>query len=859
MNTNLKPRLTPTKPAHTTVDERSMPDVVVLKFVEGSGIRLRGGRFVAEARAAMPDETLLARSRLDMNSAAQQLESINRLLTSSNVEIIRAWSRTEEELAKDRLVAQSRTGEEMADLDLYSYLRVTSGDRKDSEKLIDALNAHAIVEIAYPQYVAQPASSALMVRPDVSPTTGNFEALQSYKRPAPVGIDSEYAALFPGGRGRGIRIIDVESGWTRDHEDFPPLFFDGAGINSEQRAHGTAVVGVLAAPDNGFGVTGIATDADVGVCTVWRLAIMPIPAAIDEAASHLRAGDVLLIEMHAPGPASGRTCMLGDCSQWEFVAQEYWQQDWDVIHNAVGRDIVVVEAAGNGGMDLDDAFYEERFDRGRDSGAILVGAGFSNGDCSAHPWSNAGTRVDVQGWGDSVMTLQYGNVRANGDDERQFYTTGFSGTSSASPVVAGAAACVQGILSAAGRPILNSKQMRDLLSGTGTGQRGSRNIGPLPNLRRALSSLGFAQPENVEYYSGKFVAYIDAGGRVWGMAVDNTLPWRLDDLTSLTGAPPAATTSRIAAYRWRAGQSVQVAYCSADGHIHELFVMPGNNWAHADLTVLTGAPPADGRHLSGYAWERGAAKQIVYTTSDGHIHELVVSRGGAWSHADLTEITGAPPADGRQVCAGTFEAQAEKHVVYTDSFGLVHELVARIDRPWTYVGTARITTAPFADGRTMAGYGWVGGQSWQCCYATPDGHIIAIFRPWNGAWQYSDLTAQTGAPLADHRGLWAHAWEASGSKQIVYTTAAGHIVELSVGLGSPWMWSDLTAATGAPLFTGGPLRSAAWEGSGKHVVYVVGGRVIEMYVATGASWAYADLTSLSAGVPGTILSLVAGT
>jgi len=46
--------------------------------------------------------------------------------------------------------------------------------------------------------------------------------------------------------------------------------------------------------------------------------------------------------------------------------------------------------------------------------------------------------------------------------------------------------------------------------------------------------------------------------------------------------------------------------------------------------------------INGYAWEDGQSKQIVFATADGHIHELYVNVGGAWAHADLTAIAGAP-------------------------------------------------------------------------------------------------------------------------------------------------------------------------------------------------------------------------
>lgn len=44
-------------------------------------------------------------------------------------------------------------------------------------------------------------------------------ANQGYLDPAPDGIDAEYAWTFVGGDGAGQRFIDVERGWTSDHED----------------------------------------------------------------------------------------------------------------------------------------------------------------------------------------------------------------------------------------------------------------------------------------------------------------------------------------------------------------------------------------------------------------------------------------------------------------------------------------------------------------------------------------------------------------------------------------------------------------------------------------------------------------
>lgn len=128
-------------------------------------------------------------------------------------------------------------------------------------------------------------------------------------------------------------------------------------------------------------------------------------------------------------------------------------------------------------------------------------------------------------------------------------------------------------------------------------------------------------------------------------------------------------------YSWEAGQSKQVVYQTADHHIHELYVTVGGTWQHADLTAITGAPPAH-QIIEGYSWSMGrskSSKQVVFRTVTGHIHELYMIKGGTWQHADLTDITGAPPA--WQIRNGySWKAGKAKQVVYQTDDGHIHEL-----------------------------------------------------------------------------------------------------------------------------------------------------------------------------------------
>ncbi|HTP36573.1 MAG TPA: hypothetical protein VMJ75_30565 [Candidatus Acidoferrales bacterium] len=109
--------------------------------------------------------------------------------------------------------------------------------------------------------------------------------------------------------------------------------------------------------------------------------------------------------------------------------------------------------------------------------------------------------------------------------------------------------------------------------------------------------------------------------------------------------------------------------------MHELFVTMDDPWDHADLTAIAGSPAAPGASPAGYAWKGGCSKQVVYLTSDGHVHELWVRRFGSWSHADLTAMTNAPAAVGPPLSGYGWYTGGTKQVMYRGtSNGHVHEL-----------------------------------------------------------------------------------------------------------------------------------------------------------------------------------------
>ncbi|HXV99726.1 MAG TPA: S8 family serine peptidase, partial [Anaerolineae bacterium] len=256
------------------------------------------------------------------------------------------------------------------------------------------------------------------------------------------------------------------------------------------RNHGTAVLGEMIANDDGQGVTGICPGADVGTVSIGS---MSTAEALMTAADNLQPGDAILIELHAPGPHynfQSRPDQLG------YVCMEYWQANFDAIQYCWASGLVVVEAGGNGAENFDNAtYYGDLFDTTyRNSHAIIVGAGHPAvdfNDLERESFSNYGERVNLQGYGSDVYTTGYGGLYNGSGVEDSFYTATFSGTSSASPIVTGAVACLQGRYKQIYGVPMTVDQIRKVLVSTGTPQMGnlSEHIGPRPDLEAAFANL----------------------------------------------------------------------------------------------------------------------------------------------------------------------------------------------------------------------------------------------------------------------------------------------------------------------------------------------------------------------------------
>ncbi len=310
--------------------------------------------------------------------------------------------------------------------------------------------------------------------------TPDFESKQNYLQDSPIGVGAMSAWEIPGGTGRNVKVIDIETCFEDSHEDFQTPFWIGGNPDCDSTNHGTAVWGEIAAKRDGKGVTGIAHESEFGIygfiegdlADVNDAYIENMNKGIQGATEALEAGDVLVIEQQMVGPELEK-----------YTAVEYWPHIFDQLKAATQKGIICVEAAGNGNSNFDDPSYEGAFDlKVRDSGCILVGAVDATTK-ERLSFSNYGSRVDASGFGRGVVTTGYGHLFNQG--ETRMYTDRFSGTSSATPIVAGAIAVVSSIAKEKGK-LISPRRFRNSLRATGVKQGvsgGEKRVGNFPDIK----------------------------------------------------------------------------------------------------------------------------------------------------------------------------------------------------------------------------------------------------------------------------------------------------------------------------------------------------------------------------------------
>jgi serine protease len=387
---------------------------------------------------------------------------------------------------------------------MYAHMKhiiTTLQQRTSHAARLVLFSAAALITIAHPATV----NAATLATASISPSYVND---QRHLKDAPIGAgvyahvgDSDH--VYPGSQGSLVKVVDLEYAWNTGHEDLSQLRqSDTAWTNGTPAASagntdaGAAATGVLVGDRNAFGITGIVPRADYHTMNVNNKERgYDIGRSIRIAADKMATGDIMLInqQWYAPGNKG-------------FVPIEFLPQAYDAIRYATSKGITVIEPAGNGksdaseGYNLDDPMFKGAFTTKKSSGAIIVGAGSSG--CqpgiaaqSRMPYSNYGSRIDMQAHGDCVMTAGYGyGSKANPNAS---YNKNYGATGSAAAIVAGLAAELSSSYEHVNKTGLKPSLLRAYLR-TGTQpqntSRNPGNIGGMPNMANALNRIDTAKP-----------------------------------------------------------------------------------------------------------------------------------------------------------------------------------------------------------------------------------------------------------------------------------------------------------------------------------------------------------------------------
>jgi serine protease len=409
----------------------------------------------------------------------------------------------------------------------FQYFMVTCPVESDPQTVLKDLSGWTNIKDAY--------INGKTLNPSIiDPSDDPLAADQGYLFSSPDGISSRYvwgvdpppgSAGITGSDGTGINFIDIEKGWTLDHRDLgltaAANLLEGGTIDDASRAHGTSVLGIVGAKDNGLDCVGIAPRSNINVISYNG---DTVANAIIKSLNHLGFGDVLLVEA-----TNSENYPEGTFPPVLYsVPIETTTLEFEAIRLATALGIIVIEPGGNGYDNGTPDNYEDDtpvslndytkgtkyiLDPGNpgqfcDSGAIIVSAARSamstvSGCTDSHmimPGAPFGDRVDCCAWGENITTLSSDSFGA---------TTGsvnnFGSTSGAAAIIAGVVLSMQGMAQAAQGYRFSPYQMRQILRDPANGTPMARLTGDpfnpiekkifMPDLQKYAASCFNSKPD----------------------------------------------------------------------------------------------------------------------------------------------------------------------------------------------------------------------------------------------------------------------------------------------------------------------------------------------------------------------------
>lgn len=293
--------------------------------------------------------------------------------------------------------------------------------------------------------IPEAAVSGIARNPRVRYVEPNYE-VHAHAQQVPWGIarifpDEPYPfnttwATTASNRGAGVKVGVIDTGIDLDHPDLMPIaggsHFYTVGFRMRQdniydddNGHGTHVSGTIAARDNDIGVVGVAPAASLYAIKVLDKtgsgSVTAVAAGVEWAMN--QGLDVINMSL---GSSSDSQTLRNACSA------------------AYSAGLVIVASAGNEYAGTDTVGYPAKYP------SVIAVAASDSSDVRAS-FSSTGPAVELTAPGVNILSTVPGGI----------YQAGWSGTSMASPHVAGAAALVLGK-----NPLLTPVDVRLALANT---------------------------------------------------------------------------------------------------------------------------------------------------------------------------------------------------------------------------------------------------------------------------------------------------------------------------------------------------------------------------------------------------------
>lgn len=303
---------------------------------------------------------------------------------------------------------------------------------------VDLTAAEAANLDSRPDVISVQPDTIMMIDDTQTDAPWHLSRLDQSSAPA----DASYT--YPGSAGAGVRIYVVDSGITPNATQWGTRLLPGTNVaggeTSDCNGHGTHVAGIAASRTYGVAKAALVIPVRVFGCS-GSTSSSAVIAGLDWIAANHPVGAPGVINLSLGGPVSPALD--------------------SAVASLAAAGFVVTASAGNGGADNvgDDACGESP---ARVAGAVTVGATTTQ-DVRAG-YSNFGPCVDLFAPGDRIPSLDASNPSGG---------MLMSGTSMASPVVAGTAALYwgerPGAAAAVIRDVLVSSSVYSTVSSAGTG------------------------------------------------------------------------------------------------------------------------------------------------------------------------------------------------------------------------------------------------------------------------------------------------------------------------------------------------------------------------------------------------------